>query len=60
MTGINPLHLVINIFSMTIFPFIASPLIRRVGNLNGQDFNMIMEERRKLIPYWVKKMLLNK
>jgi AcrR family transcriptional regulator len=59
-TDVNPLHLIINIFSMTIFPFIAAPLLIRVGNLNGQDFKELMEERKKLIPQWIKKMILNK
>jgi len=59
-TELNPLHLVMNIFSMTIFPFIASPLILKAGNLSVQDFKTIMEERKKLIPQWIKKMLLNK
>ena len=53
----HPLHFVINIFSMTIFPFVASPLIKRVGNLAETDFNRIMEERRRLIPAWIKNMI---
>jgi AcrR family transcriptional regulator len=59
-TDLNPLHLVINIFSMTIFPFVAAPLILKVANLSNQDFRLMMEERKKLIPQWLKKMLLNK
>jgi AcrR family transcriptional regulator len=59
-TEVNPLHLLMNIFSMTIFPFMASPLILQVGNLTMQDFKMMMEERKTLIPQWIKKMLLNK
>ena len=59
-TDLNPLHLVINIFSMTIFPFVAAPLILKVANLSNQDFRLMMEERKSLIPQWLKKMLLNK
>ncbi|MHA4812530.1 TetR/AcrR family transcriptional regulator [Flavitalea flava] len=58
-TDLNPLHLVVNIFSMTIFPFVAAPLITRVGNLTDQQFSGIMEERKKLIPQWIKKMIFD-
>ena len=56
-TGFNPLHLVMNLFSMTIFPFLAAPLITEVGNLAENDFRKIMEERKKWIPVWIKTML---
>jgi AcrR family transcriptional regulator len=57
-TGLNPLHLVMNLFSMTIFPFLAGPLIMEVGSLAEPDFKKIMEERKKWIPIWIKAMLL--
>jgi AcrR family transcriptional regulator len=56
-TPINPLHFVMNLFSMTIFPFLAAPLIAEVGNLAEPDFKKIMEERRKYIPLWIRTML---
>jgi|SRR5580692_2090119 AcrR family transcriptional regulator len=59
-TQIPPLQLVINIFSMTIFPFAAAPLLSKVGNLSGQDFKILMEQRKALIPHWIKKMIINK
>jgi AcrR family transcriptional regulator len=49
---IHPLHLLINIMSMTIFPFIASPLLQNVGSLKQSDFDNLMEERKKMIPIW--------
>jgi len=49
---IHPLHLLINIMSMTVFPFIASPLLQNVGNLKQTDFDHLMEERKKMIPIW--------
>ncbi|HMH23451.1 MAG TPA: TetR/AcrR family transcriptional regulator [Puia sp.] len=56
-TAINPMHFVMNIFSMTIFPFLAAPLVMETGNLTDPDFKKIMEERKKLIPVWIKTML---
>lgn len=49
---IHPLHLLMNIMSMTVFPFIASPLLQHVGNIKQPDFEKLMEERKKLIPVW--------
>jgi AcrR family transcriptional regulator len=49
---IHPLHLLMNILSMTIFPFVASPLLQNVGNLKQTDFDQLMEERKKMIPVW--------
>ena len=54
---INPLHLVMNIIGLTVFPFIASPLLQRVGNLKQSEFDKLMDERRKLIPEWIDGML---
>ena len=51
---INPVHFLMNILGMTVFPFIASPAFGVIGILNKNDFKTIIEERRKLIPLWVK------
>ena len=57
MEHINPLHILINVISLTIFPFIASPMIRTLFNFPDNSFDAFIEERRKLIPIWVKSML---
>ena len=54
---INPLHILINVLSLTIFPFIASPMIRTLSNFPGNNFDLFIEERRTLIPIWIKSML---
>ncbi len=59
-TDINPIHIIMNIFSMTIFPFVAAPMIRWVGEFDEQEFTQIMEERKKMIPEWIKKMIAAK
>lgn len=50
---INPIHIIINVLSMTIFPFVASPLLRSRTGISMEEFNRLMEERKKLIPIWV-------
>lgn len=51
---LNPAHFLMNILGMTVFPFIARPAFGAIGVLNKNDFKSIIEERRKLIPLWVK------
>jgi len=50
---VNPIHILINVLSMTIFPFVASPLLRNRTGISIEEFNRLMEERKKLIPIWV-------
>ncbi len=54
---IHPLHLIINIMGMTVFPFIAKPIVTNLGDLAEEDFSKLMQQRKKLIPLWVKSML---
>lgn len=53
----NPIHIIINIVSLTIFPFAAKPLIKIFSNSDENSFNQFIEERRVLIPFWIKAML---
>ncbi len=57
---INPVHFVVNILSMTIFPFVASPLLRNRTGMTQEEFNQLMQERKKLIPMWISEMILKK
>ena len=53
MPAVNPIHMLMNIVSMTIFPFVGSPLIRNRTGISMEEFNALMEERKKLIPIWI-------
>ncbi len=57
-TAIHPVHIIMNIFSMTIFPFVASPVILQLGIITEQEFKKLMQERRRLVPAWIKSILL--
>ena len=50
---INPLHLLMNLLSMTIFPFIARPMITRNLSMTDSRFWETMEERKKEIPKFI-------
>lgn len=54
---INPLHFLINILSMTVFPFIAKPVFTHIGIMQDSDFQSFIQERKKLIPIWIKAIL---
>ncbi len=50
---VSPLHLLMNLLSMTIFPFIAKPMITRNLKLDELQFRQAMDQRRKEIPEFI-------
>lgn len=53
----NPLHFIMNLLGMVVFPFMGSPILKKVGKLNDPQFNKLMQQRKKLIPVWMKAIL---
>lgn len=54
---INPIHFLMNILGMTVFPFMAKPAFELVAATNKNQLEAILQERKKLIPLWIKAML---
>ncbi|MHA4741666.1 TetR/AcrR family transcriptional regulator [Dyadobacter sp. MSC1_007] len=55
---INPFHFLMNLLGMTLFPFVAKPILQPIAG--GEDnYRGMMEQRKKLIPGWIKMMLDN-
>ena len=50
---IHPLHLLMNMLSMTIFPFVAKPMLQKNMGMNEQQFRMVMEQRKTEIPRFI-------
>lgn len=50
---INPLHFIMNTMGMIVFPFIARPMLKSLGDLQENDFQKLMQERKTLIPRWI-------
>ena len=50
---ISPVHLLMNLLSMTIFPFVAKPILTRNLRLNEKQFKLVMEERKKEVPIFI-------
>ena len=54
---INPYHIMTNLMSLTLFPFLSKPMMKMMTGIENAEFNRMMEERKKLIPKWVMAML---
>ena len=50
---VNPLNFIMNIIGMTVFPFLACPILKILGNMDQKEFNTLIESRKEQIPKWV-------
>jgi len=57
---LDPAHFVINLVGLTVFPFVARPLVQRVTGVSDEQFLELMEERKKLVPMWIMMMMTMK
>lgn len=55
--AVSPIHFICNLMGMTVFPFVASPIIKGIGDLSEKGFNDLMAQRKALIPVWIKVIL---
>ncbi len=51
---VPPFHVMLNIMSMTVFPFIAKPIFCTIFDFSEADFNTIMKERTGIIMQFLK------
>lgn len=56
---LNPFHFLLNFLSMTAFPFVTKPILQSFDIMNDDEFQNFVEERKTLIPVWIKIMLNN-
>lgn len=47
------LWLIMNMMSLTIFPFMAEPLLRVVGDLDNKEYQLFLSTRKDFIVKWV-------
>jgi len=55
--SVAPIQLMMNLIGFVVMPFLARPLLERNKVVKPNEFKALMEERRKLIPVWIKGML---
>lgn len=53
----NPANFLINMMSLIIFPFVGSPIFKLITGTLDVQYLELMQERKKLIPRWVKAMM---
>lgn len=54
---LNPLHVIMNLLGMSIFPFIGRPVFTATGNIKPKDFDRLVVQRKSLIPLWMNAIL---
>ena len=52
----NLLQFLINLLGLIIFPIVGRPFVSAIGGQNDTQFVQLMQERKKLIPVWIKAM----
>lgn len=52
MAPVNPVHLIMNLVGLTVFPFIGKPILMQMVQ-DPRMFSALMEERKELIPHWL-------
>jgi TetR/AcrR family transcriptional regulator len=50
---IHPLHLVMNMFGMCVFPFLGKPMIHFMSGIKDAEFYEMMEQRKTNIPQFI-------
>lgn len=51
--NINPLQLLMNLISMTVFPFVGKPMFQLTLRLSDLQYQAVMEQRKKEIPRFI-------
>ena len=59
-TALDPFQFVANLIGLSVFPFVAKPLLQRVLNVSDEQFYEYMNDRRKLVPMWIGMMMKGK
>lgn len=54
---VHPIHFIMNILSMSIFPFIAKPVLESAGVMTSNQMEIFVEERKTFIVKWFKAMI---
>ncbi len=50
---IHPMHLVMNMFAMCVFPFVAKPMLQFASPISDEQFYQMMEDRKTIIPNFI-------
>lgn len=51
---VPPIHIVLNVLSMCVFPFVAKPMFTNVFKIDDDSFNELMEQRKEVVSAFVR------
>jgi AcrR family transcriptional regulator len=54
---LNPLHIIMNLLGIILFPFIAKSMFQGIFNIDPDSYQKILLERKELIPKWINDMI---
>jgi len=57
---IDPFHFIANLIGLTVFPFVARPLLQKVTGVTDEQFLAFMQERKELVPKWINAIMHSK
>lgn len=52
-SDMEPVHFILNLLGMTIFPFLAAPVFQSALGLEKEQFSQLLVQRKKMIPLWI-------
>jgi AcrR family transcriptional regulator len=53
-------HFMMNFMGLVIFPFVAQPMLMKINGLSNKEFDELMDQRKELVPIWLKAMMKTK
>ncbi|MBS1659333.1 MAG: TetR/AcrR family transcriptional regulator [Bacteroidetes bacterium] len=59
-SDVEPAQYLMNIMGLMLFPFLAKPVLLATGLAGEKNFGTLMNQRRQLIPKWIKAILQTK
>lgn len=59
-SDVDPVQYLMNIMGLMLFPFLAKPVFLATGLASKKNFASLMDQRRHLIPKWIKAILQTK
>ena len=55
---VHPVHLVVNVLSMCVFPFVARPMMKAMLQVSDEDYTVFIKDRKAVIVDFVKNAIL--
>ena len=50
---VHPLHLILNIIAMCIFPFVARPMVQHVMKISDEDYAVVLSQRKEQVSLFI-------